>query len=276
MKILSIDVGIKNLAYCLMERGVTICKWDVLDLTADLKKQCDITDKNGKCTSCAKFMKNGIYYCLKHSKKEKYMAPTSKLKQTQLNKLNIEELNELIKKHDIVCSDSTKKRDIIKEINDYFINNCFEIVEHKSASDIDLVILGKKLKLMFDDAFNDCSDIDRIIIENQISPIANRMKTLQGMIAQYFIMKNMNIEIEFVSASNKLKGEDIVEQTESKELSYNQRKKLSVSRCQDIIQKNYVDWYQFFVNNKKKDDLADAFMQGRWYLRNIRTRSGSL
>ena len=276
MKILSIDVGIKNLAYCLMERGVTICKWDVIDLTADLKKQCNITDKNGKCTSCAKFMKNGIYYCLKHSKKEKYMVPTSKLKQTQLNKLNIDELNELIKKHDIVCSDSTKKRDIIKEINDYFINNCFENVEHKNASDIDLVILGKKLKVNFDDAFNDCSDIDRIVIENQISPIANRMKTLQGMIAQYFIMKNINVEIEFVSASNKLKGEDIIEQTESKELTYNQRKKLSVSRCQDIIQKNYVEWYQFFVNNKKKDDLADAFMQGRWYLRNIRTRSGSL
>lgn len=276
MKILSIDVGIKNLAYCLMERGLTICKWDVIDLTADLKKQCNITDKNGKCTSCAKFMKNGIYYCLKHSKKEKYMVPTSKLKQTQLNKLNIDELNELIKKHDIVCSDSTKKRDIIKEINDYFINNCFENVEHKNASDIDLVILGKKLKVNFDDAFNDCSDIDRIVIENQISPIANRMKTLQGMIAQYFIMKNINVEIEFVSASNKLKGEDIIEQTESKELTYNQRKKLSVSRCQDIIQKNYVEWYQFFVNNKKKDDLADAFMQGRWYLRNIRTRSGSL
>ena len=276
MKILSIDVGIKNLAYCLMERGLTICKWDVIDLTADLKKQCNITDKNGKCTSCAKFMKNGIYYCLKHSKKEKYMVPTSKLKQTQLNKLNIDELNELIKKHDIVCSDSTKKRDIIKENNDYFINNCFENVEHKNASDIDLVILGKKLKVNFDDAFNDCSDIDRIVIENQISPIANRMKTLQGMIAQYFIMKNINVEIEFVSASNKLKGEDIIEQTESKELTYNQRKKLSVSRCQDIIQKNYVEWYQFFVNNKKKDDLADAFMQGRWYLRNIRTRSGSL
>jgi len=276
MKILSIDVGIKNLAYCLMERGINICKWDVIDLTEDFKKQCDVTDKNGKCISCAKFMKNDIYYCLKHSKKEKYMAPTSKLKQAQLNKLNIEELNELIKKHDIVCSDSTKRRDIIKEINEYFINNCFENVEHKHASDIDLVILGKKLKMKFDEAFNDCTDIDRIVIENQISPIANRMKTLQGMIAQYFIMKNINIEIEFVSASNKLKDEDVIEQTESNVLTYNQRKNLSVSRCQDIIQKNYVEWYQFFVNNKKKDDLADAFMQGRWYLRNIRTRSGSL
>ena len=34
-----------------------------------------------------------------------------------------------------------------------------------------------------------------VIIENQISPIANRMKTIQGMITQYFIMKNIyNVE----------------------------------------------------------------------------------
>lgn len=276
MKILSIDVGIKNLAYCLMERDANICKWGVIDLTDDLKKQCDISDKKGKCNKDAKFMKNGIYYCLKHSKKEKYMTPSTKIKQSELNKLTIEELNELIKKYDIVCNNFTKKKDIIKDVNEYFINNCFENVEYKNASDIDLVILGKKLKMKFDEVFNTCFDIDRIVIENQISPIANRMKTLQGMIAQYFIMKNMNIEIEFVSACNKLKGEDTIEKTDTKELSYNQRKKLSVSRCQDIIQKNYGDWYQFFINNKKKDDLADAFMQGKWYLRNIRTRSGSL
>ena len=36
----------------------------------------------------------------------------------------------------------------------------------------------------------DLSTIDIILLENQISPIANRMKTLQGMIAQYFIINN--------------------------------------------------------------------------------------
>ena len=36
-------------------------------------------------------------------------------------------------------------------------------------------------------------------------PIANRMKTIQGMIAQYFIDKNVKL-IKFISASNKLKN----------------------------------------------------------------------
>ena len=47
--------------------------------------------------------------------------------------------------------------------------------------------MGINLKKM-DELYKD-DDIDTVIIENQISPIANRMKTLQGMIAQYFIMK---------------------------------------------------------------------------------------
>ena len=49
------------------------------------------------------------------------------------------------------------------------------------------------------------SNIDIILIENQISPIANRMNCIQGMLSQYFIMKGMN-NIRFISAANKLKS----------------------------------------------------------------------
>ena len=49
------------------------------------------------------------------------------------------------------------------------------------------------------------TDITHVVIENQLSPIANRMKTIQGMLAQYFIMIDENIDIQFISSSNKLK-----------------------------------------------------------------------
>ena len=45
--------------------------------------------------------------------------------------------------------------------------------------------------------------IDVVLIENQIGKIAIRMKSLQGMIAQYFIQKNIPT-IEFISSKNKL------------------------------------------------------------------------
>ena len=99
--------------------------------------------------------------------------------------------------------------------------------------------------------------IDKVIIENQISPIANRMKTIQGMIAQYFIMKNNNISIEFVSSVNKLKDTSTVgDKKEEKEdkLKYGDRKKVGIKKCLEIItnEHNYKSWEDFFQNTPKK------------------------
>jgi len=98
------------------------------------------------------------------------------------------------------------------------------------------------------------------MIENQISPIANRMKTIQGMIAQYFIMRNEDINIDFVSASNKLKK--FINNNEK--TTYNERKKLSIVKCLELLQTRteFNEWVDFFGHHKKKDDLADSFLQG--------------
>ncbi len=88
------------------------------------------------------------------------------------------------------------------------------------------------------------------------------MKTLQGMIAQYFIDKN-NHNIEFMSAANKLKL--FVES--SKKTSYSERKKLSILYTKQLLSNKKMDKdLEFFVNHKKKDDLADCLLQGIYYL----------
>ena len=104
--------------------------------------------------------------------------------------------------------------------------------------------------------------IDCVIIENQISPIANRMKTLQGMIAQYFIMRDVHF-IEFVSAANKLK-----KHMKNKKSTYSERKKMSIELVKEQFGVNpkITEWNELFVKHTKKDDLADCFLQGLWYL----------
>ena len=77
------------------------------------------------------------------------------------------------------------------------------IVNVKKASEIDLIDIGKNMKIELD-KFN-FNEIEHIVIENQLSPLASRMKTIQGMLAQYFIMKYEGKEIHFVSSANKLK-----------------------------------------------------------------------
>ena len=274
MTILSIDVGIKNLAYCLLDDQV-IHKWGVLSLVNNEKHICCAKIKGGKCKSEAKFTKNDEMYCLKHAKKGEYIVPNPEFKPSNIKKMDIIKLKALADKYSIEYDLSLKKKELTKEILDFFENKCYEPIEVTNASDVDLITIGRALKTSFNETFPEDCVIRRVIIENQISPIANRMKTLQGMIAQYFIMRNGNIHIEFVSAVNKLKDLDETDEVSHGDdsnklvsnISYNQRKKIGVEKCGKLIkEKNYTEWYQFFINNKKKDDLSDAFLQGIWYI----------
>jgi hypothetical protein len=190
-----------------------------------------------------------------------------------MNKQKLKSLIELADKYNITYEKPIKKQDLLFLINNYISTNCFEYISQINASKTDLVTIGRNIQSSFDELFSTyMSSIDTVIIENQISPIANRMKTIQGMIAQYFIMKNNNISIEFVSASNKLKIEgDPKETKETKEsTTYKERKTKGVELCKKMMNDNvnYQEWKVFFNNHKKKDDLADSLLQGLYYISN--------
>jgi hypothetical protein len=159
------------------------------------------------------------------------------------------------------------------------------------AHDLDLITYGRNMMKHLDVILAECSEpIDMMIIENQISTLASRMKTLQGMITQYFIMKHIPM-IEFISASCKLKlfmntplaHHDSAESgtanasaaAENAELcidasTYADRKKSGIAVCRslgEISRKHkseYAKWMCVFEKHKKKDDLADCFLQGLW------------
>ena len=257
MLILSIDIGIKNLACALLENNdnnLTIKYWDTINL-------CNFIPNCSCCNNQAKFYKNKIFYCKKHSKNSEFKIPTIDIK--SLLKENVKNIKILADKYEISYNKSDKKNELIKLFEDYVNNNYLENVQNINANNINLIDIGINIKKELDKLFliyNIC-DIDMIIIENQISPIANRMKTIQGMIAQYFINKE-NYNIEFISAVNKLKLF-----VENKKTSYNERKKLSIKFSQEYLLKHNLEKeYIFFCKHKKKDDLADSLLQGLYYL----------
>ena len=156
---------------------------------------------------------------------------------------------------------------LLDKVITYLNANLFNKIENNnSASDMDLVSMGISLQLELNKIMT-VSNITNIIIENQISPIANRMKTLQGMIAQYFIMNNKK-SIIFASSINKLKP-FVLPGTKT---VYKDRKKLGVNITREIIKLNkdndesFSVWYDTFNIHKKKDDLADSFLQGLWFI----------
>ena len=122
-----------------------------------------------------------------------------------------------------------------------------------------MIHIGRELKRQMDDKQH-FHNITRVVIENQISPIATRMKTIQGMIAQYFIMRNDAIVIEFVSSAGKLKGFE--KQNTDITSEYSQHKKDAVFYCKQFIATEKYEKWQYMMETKKKDDLADCFLQG--------------
>lgn len=272
MKLLSIDVGIKNLSFCLFEvsqsitQSQSILKWDNIDLSEKMENKCIEIDKNGLCNKVAKYMKDGKCYCLKHSKKKCFLQPTAVLKPSYINKQKIQNLIEIADKYKINYETPVKKGNLISSINEFIANNCFTPIDKINANKIDLVTIGRNIQYKLDEILCDhLESIDIMIIENQIGPIANKMKTIQGMLSQYFIMRNNNIGIEFISASNKLKNFVIKEKEKT---DYKQRKKLGIQFCSETISADFrfKEWEGFFNKSSKKDDLSDCFLQGLWYI----------
>jgi len=287
MRVLSIDVGIKNLAFCLFEKNsdashFNIVKWDIVNLSQeDEILKCVFIDKKGICDKPAKYLINKndsvtnnsstTCFCSRHSKKQDYQIPTSELKPTFINKQKIQKLIELADKYEIQYEKPIKKNDLLFKITEYITNKCFKEIGTTNASSIDLITIGKNIKSKLNKIFPTEEKIDYILIENQISPIANRMKTIQGMIAQYFIMNNNAEHIEFVSSIHKLKlATGTGENKEPVASDYKSRKNLGISKCLEFLTNDhrFNDKLDFFNTHKKKDDLSDAFLQGLWFINN--------
>lgn len=281
MKVLSIDVGIKNLAICIINVNdndnidkykFNIEKLEIVNLIEDNKNLCEIEiidKKKNKilCNKPAKFVKNNCCYCKYHAANSKeYILPTS-----DLNKIKRLKLDELIKiTEDYNISYSKKNKVYILESIEKFINKTvFQNIGNIKCNKVSLIDVSKAIKIKLDLFLKNIQNIDFVLIENQISPIANRMNCIQGMLTQYFVNNNI-INIQYISAINKLK--DFIS---DEKLNYNERKKKSIIITKDIL--NQIDMnlpdkeiiINHFIKSKKQDDLADCFLQCLWFLKNI-------
>jgi hypothetical protein len=275
MKIISFDVGIKNMAYCIFQvknNELFIQDWNILNFVKSPENDCcniKIKGKTSKiCGKNAKYFKNNQYFCQTHAKSESkehsWIIPSAILRTSNLKKQSKDSLIEIGNQYNMFSSNITTKKECLEIIEKVFKERMLEkIVKKKiSANDVNLIDVGIQMKEQLNKV--DISEITHVIIENQISKIANRMKTVQGMLTQYFIMQENIPHIEYISSFNKLKDLG----TKDKENSYKQHKMDSISICQGFIDNNNcLDKWKDILKTTKKDDLADAFLQGVWYMK---------
>ena len=315
VKILSIDVGMKNLAYCLFElelpheptknpetmmQRLSIVAWDTVNL-------CDSGDASAEkptaagctqpgCKFAAKFMHMNAssvtavndnndeeenddaedernvshsYYCTRHANASGYKMPLA-VSIKSLKKMTLEELKTFSGEYlstSIPEKCVKSKLKLLQHLNAAIASEYLVAVSAKpkvvSAASIDLITIGRNMHRRFDALPHLASGIDVVIIENQLSTLATRMKTLQGMITQYFIMRGVP-NIQFISATNKLKL--FSEEGKEGEGCYADRKKRSMEITRGLITSHAHAHVPLYDKHKKKDDLADCFLQGIWWL----------
>ena len=187
--ILSFDIGIKNLAYCILDNDednkLRIIKWDIIKILED----------NEKCKGFP--------------------------------------LDELTKR-------------LYKQLNSHFYSY----------------------------------NITKVLLENQ--PVLKNpvMKSVQMIVFSFFqyqailLAREINT-IKLVNASNKLKvGKTFTEINNNEDIikiksKYTRNKKFAIEYTYKILEdriENFETLIEYFKENKKRDDLADAFLQGMYYI----------
>jgi hypothetical protein len=150
MKILSFDVGIKNLAICLLEtndnsskintenskknpdqfnqsNNVTILDWQLLDLSRTVTYKCVFKKKKSDelCGLNASYRdSNNNCYCKRHAKSTEYLIPDTKLNTNQLKRNSLKKLNEILEVYNIKNTLQLKTKDqMIDAIEKYKKNH---------------------------------------------------------------------------------------------------------------------------------------------------------
>jgi len=292
-QILSFDVGIIHLAYCLLSKKLVdgkykwdITDWAIIDLADRQSHKCDVCKKNATWMQGGKEDK---YYCKVHSKN---LLTTPFAYDDYFKTLDKKQINGC----SYVLSNESKcdKNCLIKDLSgNNFCGTHAKSIYKKMTADMKLKKIKKtcvanldfddtRLKLVMElEARKHLLDAKVVVIENQPSFKNPRMKSISGIIYDYYMIRGMvdkaitksNIEkVKFMSPSNKIKlasdGEtqQIVKLKADSEDSkaYKLTKSLAVKYTQEMV-KHLPFWLNDFNSHKKKDDLADAFLQGAYY-----------
>lgn len=294
MIVLSWDVGIINLVYCILEKdddgNINILDWDFINLLKDTIAMLPCCGRNryGECCE------NRIsYYSIYDGNKMGFCRNHKKLCDNKYNpkiilKKFIETKNnnkcDWVGKNNKKCSKkgnytfknhnycNQHKKSVLNLLKPKKVKN---VVNKEYPTDKLRLILFEKLESLNKTIIE--FNIKHIIIENQPVKKNAQMKAIASAISDYYTLKgiyekssNLDLEnVKFINASNKLKinNDNTIEVLSGKKKDkYKLTKKLAETYTKQMIKETQSEWYDYLLSFKKKDDLCDCYLQGIYYL----------
>jgi hypothetical protein len=300
MKVLSFDIGIKNLAWCLTdcqpisssisgECCWRILDWGVWDLRIDIKDEifypelCTAKTASGKiCGRVPLFSDisgNSCIgaYCKTHATRCDTANTSDDIK--KIPKLGITQLRELAEKM-LISHTGLRKTELVSNIISKLKERyLFRIPTLKPSKTMSLDDIHDRILQRLTDI--QCS-ADKILIENQPVKINATMKSVQMILWTTLRTRMLELNpdikpnLSFINANKKLMvsptfltesplSYKILSNTEAQESArdrtYSQRKDESVSRVKSILENtNQIEHLRWFEHNSKNDDLADCLL----------------
>ena len=297
MKIISYDVGIKNLAYCICDENMKIIKWDIIDLlnvdnkcsfcdnNADLlfykyklckdhKKKVeelkelsiDKVDKDDKCAVCQKNAKcklGNAFFCNLHRKS--FETKNYKIKETNVS---CDKISTAQFKYNLVTA--LDQLPELSEIDTVLIENQPSFKNPKMKAIADTLYAYYLIRCSVDKKLFDFEDI-HLIAPNQklkLSPIPEMEGKDEPKEEVKKVRKSKKVEVkpEPVGVDSK-PVEGVDSKVEPKKMSYKQGKEFAVKKCLSLIDAQHKT---FLSTHKKKDDLCDCYLQAYHYLTKVK------
>jgi len=282
MKILSWDIGIKNLSYCLIENN-KIVDWDVINLDdEEIIIKCNGEFKNGnKCKAKSLYLNKdkSCGYCKTHYKKldESNRTNFKEVKKPKKKKINLLDVGnrlvtELDKRFNGVKFDNvllenqpSLKNPTMKSVQiiifSYFLINGYnkDTIKHiqmisatqKNKYCNNYCKLNTHIKLpTTKSSYNNAKKTAILVTDDILKKIYDKVVETNGVIET-----NEVVETDGVIETNEvIETDGVIETIETDSLG-----------SDDVIV-NAINYHIFFKEHKKKDDLADSYLQGIQFL----------
>lgn len=253
MSILAFDIGIKNLAWCVLKDN-TILGWDNYNL---MSESSNLTQsKSQSCAHCktkATYDLSGSKVCSRHCPPTK--PALRDISGNILKKIpDMKTLREILNKVPHLHKSPAKKDEVVKELSQWYSIPIVEVKAPK-APDVGLTTIHNSLQNLVKEQAPLWSQTQVILLENQPAFKNPTMKSVQILLFATLrdLLPSPIQPLKLVHASKKAQGE------EKGDAGYKDRKLASEARATNFL-KTYPQpkWQTKWSAASKKSDLADA------------------
>jgi hypothetical protein len=247
-KVVAFDIGIKNLAFCILENDSTVLSLENCTLLEPIQ--------TNSCSSCklkASFQIHQQLFCKKHIPKTHKTLPELSKKKLPSNKL----LKELVKVNNCENLGVTNDKCIESLSRKFAIH--YEQPKQQNASKMSLEDIHDGLREFVRNKWDIFSGSTHILLENQPVFKNPHMKSVQVLLfatlREMFLEHQQTPQYHFVHAKKK------VGDAPKGDAGYNERKQKSEERLISLFDQKQVQgdsFYEMWKQSKKKSDMADA------------------